>query len=81
VFSPGKRPHENLVFKAIIELFIFNCPLTGGENVSYYLLYFIRIINGLINEVILNQYVPIVKIINFTILTSAEMYGKNTNAA
>jgi len=67
--------------KPIIELFIFNCPLNGGENVSYYLLHFIRIINDLITEAILNQYVPIVKIINSTVLTSAEMHGKNTNAA
>ncbi|WP_407424045.1 hypothetical protein [Methanobrevibacter sp.] len=48
---------------------------------SYYLLHLIRIINDLITEAILNQYVPIVKIINSTVLTSVEMHGKNTNAA
>ena len=36
---------------------------------SYYLLHSIRIIKDLITEAILNQYVPIVKIINSTILT------------
>ncbi len=46
---------------------------------SYYLLHFVRIINDLITEAILNQYTPIMKIINFTVLTSWEMHGKNTN--
>ena len=48
---------------------------------SYYLLHFIRIINDLITEKILNQYDPIVEIIRSTVLTSVEMHGKNTNAA
>ena len=48
---------------------------------SYCLLHFIRIINNLITEAILNKYVPIVKIINSNVLTFAERYGKNTNAA
>jgi hypothetical protein len=47
---------------------------------SYYLLHSIRIIKDLITEAILNQYVPIVKIINSTVFTSAETHGKNTNA-
>jgi hypothetical protein len=41
---------------------------------SYYLLHFIRIINDLIIKAILNQYVPIVKIIGSTILTSKEKW-------
>ena len=48
---------------------------------SYYLLHFIRIINDLISEAILNQYDPIVKIINSTVLTSQGSMKKNTNAA
>ena len=56
-------------------------PITRGENMSYCLLHFIRIINNLITEAILNKYVPIVKIINSNVLTFAERYGKNTNAA
>ena len=48
---------------------------------SHYLLHFIRIINDLITEKILNQYDPIVEIIRSTVLTSVEMHGKNTNAA
>ena len=36
---------------------------------SSYLLHFIRIIKDLITEAILNQYVPIVKITDSTILT------------
>jgi hypothetical protein len=48
---------------------------------GYYLLHFIRIINELITEAILNQYVPIAMIINSTVLTSMKMYGKNTNTA
>jgi hypothetical protein len=51
-------------------LFIFNYQFKGGENVSYYPLPLIRIINDLINKAILNQCDPIVKIINSTLLTS-----------
>ena len=60
---------------------MFNYLLNGGENVSHYLLHLIRIINDLITEAILNIYVPIVKIIDSTVLTPVEMHGKNTNAA
>lgn len=81
MFSQGKDLMKTRFSKPIIELFIFNYPLNGGENVRDYLLHFIRIINDLIIESILNQYVPIVKIINSTVLTPMEMHGKNTNAA
>ena len=48
---------------------------------SYYLPYFIRIINDPIIDIILNQYDPIVKIINSTILTSLGNKEKDTNAS
>jgi hypothetical protein len=66
--------------KPIIELFIFNYP-KWRRSLSNCLLRFIGIINDLINETILNQYAPIVKIINSTGFTSFEMHGKNTNTA
>lgn len=47
---------------------------------SYYLPYFIRIINDLIIDIILNQYEPIAKTINSTILTPFGKMEKNTNA-
>ena len=46
---------------------------------SNYLPNLIKIIDDLIKEAILNQYDPIVKIINSTVFTSIEMHGKNTN--
>ena len=43
--------------------------------------YVIRIVNDLIIKKILNQKFTNMKIINSTILTSIEMYGKITNTA